>query len=366
MKTVCDMGLCTGCKACINACTQQAISYIDLIDHVGCIVDEDRCHKCGKCFRVCPNNSNVEKKAPQSYVQAWAPDSIRSMSASGGAASAIMEGFVKKGGFVCSCTFEAGEFIFKSTNNIAEIKQFAGSKYVKSDAQKAYAIIGQLLGEGKKVLFVGLPCQSAGVLNYFRNDENLFTIDLICHGTPSPLLLKKYLAESNIDLSSIKEIKFRDKDVYGICIDKKKLLPKRVRDCYLSSFLNAVCYTDNCYACKYATFDRVSDLTLGDAWGQMSETTKEGVSLILCQSQKGSQLLEMAELEKHDVDIEKAVAANPQLRRPSYKQPNREKFMKAVKDGRSFRHAYFLSKPKDSIKECIKFGLIKIGLLSDK
>lgn len=365
MKTVCKIGTCAGCKACISICSQGAITYIDSIDSIECRIDEDKCIKCGRCYNVCPNIKNVTKKTPEEYMQAWACDRIRAHSSSGGAATAIMESFINNGGYVCSCAFESGEFIFKCTNNEIEINQFSGSKYVKSNPQNAYEIIGQLLKKQTKVLFIGLPCQVAGILNVFNNNMNLYTIDLICHGTPSSKLLNKYLEESDIDINSIVDIKFRYKSVFGIYSEKDKLCPGRVRDSYLSAFLDAVDYTENCYSCKYATFDRVSDLTLGDAWGQMSETSNEGVSLILCQTKKGRELIDIANLTQHEVDIEKAVAANHQLKRPSYRHPNREKFMKAIKKGRSFRYAAFLANPKDSVKNSIKYALIKMHILPD-
>ena len=366
MRTVCDSKMCAGCKACVNICPKQAISYSDLVEYTECIIDDDKCVKCGKCYGVCPSIKHTLKVRPKYYYQAWAPDRIRAMSSSGGAASAIMEGFVKRGGYVCSCVFERGSFIFRCSNDLSYIKNYSGSKYVKSDPYNAYAEIDQLLKKNAKVLFIGLPCQSAGITNYFNSNVNLYTIDLICHGTPSPILLEKYMNECDVDLNRVKNIKFRDKDVYGIYVEQNKLLPERVKDSYLSTFLAAVDFTNNCYACEYASFDRVSDLTLGDAWGQMSETTKEGVSLVLCQTQKGKELLEMAEIEKCDVDIEKAVAANHQLKRPSYIHPKRGKFMKAIISGRSFRFAFFLAKTKEAIKESIKYGLIKMRVLPDK
>ena len=366
MKTVCESSSCVGCKACLNACTQNAISYNDLIDRTECVIDEEQCINCGKCYSVCQNYSITEKKTPICYYQGWAEDRIRSVSSSGGAATAIMEGFIKNGGYVCSCAFEEGEFIFKGTNNISELKQFSGSKYVKSDLQNAYDIIGDLIKSKERILFIGLPCQSAAILNYFNRNENLYTVDLICHGTPSPKLLINYLKEFGLDPNKIDDVKFRNKDFFETNNENEEILPGRVKDSYLSMFMDAVNYTENCYFCKYASFDRVSDITLGDAWGQLSEDRKEGVSLILCQTQKGEKLLEMTKLMKYDVDIKKAVEFNHQLRRPSMKHPRRDYFLRAIKNGHSFRYAAFVANPKRSLKESIKFGLIKLHILPDK
>ena len=51
------------------------------------------------------------------------------------------------------------------------------------------------------------------------------------------------------------------------------------------AFLCSLMYTDNCYECKYAKLERVSDLTIGDAWGtELTEEMKQGVSLALSQT----------------------------------------------------------------------------------
>ena len=53
------------------------------------------------------------------------------------------------------------------------------------------------MNSGKKVLFSGTPCQTDGLLSYIETKripaENLYTMDLICHGVPSPKLWQSYL-----------------------------------------------------------------------------------------------------------------------------------------------------------------------------
>lgn len=365
MLTVCSDSKCTGCMACINVCRIGAISFKDDIDRLNCVIDEKKCINCGRCHKVCPNNKELKFREPYIIKQGWAEDKFRSVSSSGGVASAIMESFIKQGGYVCSCIFESGEFIFKTTSDSNLIPLFAGSKYVKTNPQNAYIQVKKLLEEDKKILFIGLPCQSAGIQSYFENHPNLYTIDLICHGTPSKKLLDKYLVETRCDMHELKDIKFRYKDVFGLYNEKNKLLPGRIEDSYLKMFLNAVDYSENCYACKYASFARISDITLGDAWGQLSETTDKGVSLILCQSPKGKELIGMANLKLLDVNVDKAVSANHQLRRPSIKHVKRKTFIAAVKRGCSFRYASFLVDPRWAIKQSIKYILIKMKIIRD-
>lgn len=364
-KTVCKFNNCSGCKACVNICPKQAIEVNDSIESFNAIIDPNKCNNCGACKKICPNNIPVDKRTPVYWAQGWAEGYIRKNSSSGGVASAIIKKFIKDGGFVASCLFENGDFIFSITDDDKRAIRFAGSKYVKSNPCFIYKDIRKKLAEGKKVLFVGLPCQSAAVQRVCRNSKNLITVDLICHGTPSLKLLMKYLKERKIDWNDITDIKFRcdkHRNISKSCIS---LVPGRVIDAYLLSFLNCVDYTENCYTCRYATKERVSDITLGDAWGQLSDTMADGVSLIICQSSKGINLVQSAGLHLEDVDIIKAIKANQQLDHPSVKHPGRLKFFSHIQKGSSFRRAIISALPKDSIKQIIKTVLIKANIMKD-
>ena len=89
-------------------------------------------------------------------------------------------------------------------------RKFAGSKYVKSNPKNIYSKIHERLKQGDRVLFIGLPCQVAALNNYIKDKKNLYTVDLICHGSPSPIILEKYLAENYVDIRKIKDLNFRN------------------------------------------------------------------------------------------------------------------------------------------------------------
>ena len=360
MKAVCKENMCAGCTACLSVCKRDAISIVDSLSHYNAVIDTAKCIDCGACYRVCPVNSPAKLKTPISWYQGWAEDAIRVNSSSGGAATAIIKGFLENGGSVCSCVFENGRFCFKIVSDLQGACDFAGSKYVKSDPSGVFSEIRKLLHNEKKVLFIGLPCQVAGLKNYVGDHEKLYTVDLICHGSPSPLLLEKYLKESGVELSNARTVSFRNKDSFGLCVDSKRIAPVSVSDSYTVTFLSAVDYTENCYSCRYATFERVSDITLGDAWGCERSELKKGVSLILCQSQKGNELLESSGLTLDEADIENAKQHNHQLRHPSVKHKGREAFFNTLNKGGSFRRAAFRAMPKDRLKQNIKYVYLKI------
>ena len=76
----------------------------------------------------------------------------------------------------------------------SEAKRLQSSKYVQSDIGNTYKQAKLKLQEGHIVLFTGTPCQIAGLYSFLdKTYENLFTIDLVCHAVPSPLLFEKYL-----------------------------------------------------------------------------------------------------------------------------------------------------------------------------
>ena len=222
MGTVCKLNNCNGCMACAEKCPNDAITIRDNVSHFNAEIDSLKCINCGICTKVCPNCSDNETSLPKEWLQGW-DNNYRNGSSSGGIASAIMKSFIENGGYVAACLFRDGDFVFKLTNNISDIEQFQGSKYVKSNPRGVYSEIQRTLNKGDKVLFVGLPCQVAALKHYTFSNPNLFTVDLICHGTPSLHILKAYLKECGYDITRINSIKFREKMDFCLMIDGKRI-----------------------------------------------------------------------------------------------------------------------------------------------
>ena len=369
MTTVCPQNQCTGCMACKDVCPKQAITIQDDLESYNAIIQQGLCIHCNACYKVCPQINADNLFPPQEWWEGWTKkNEIRKRASSGGAASAIAAAFILNGGVVCSCTFKDGEFGFDFTEDVADLKRFSGSKYVKSNPFGIYPRIKRLLQEGRKVLFIGLPCQVAAVKNYMGSicDNRLYTIDLICHGTPSPTVLEIFIKQHGASLSKGRKITFREKNNFFVCLDDQCFELEKVSDRYSIAFLNSLIYTENCYNCNYSQKNRVGDITLGDSWGSSIgwNERQQGLSLILCQTKKGKEMLSRSDLVLHSVDLENAICHNQQLSHPSIQPRERMIFFNEIKSGKNFDLIISKLLPLPCFKQELKKVLLKLGLLT--
>lgn len=366
IKTVCTQNQCVGCMACADMCPKKAISILDTRQAFNAVIDEEICIDCGICVQVCQNNKQLHLKQPQGWYQGWIDDkTLREKSSSGGAAKALSMQFISEGGVVVSCCFQNGTFGFEAVEDEEMLEKFTGSKYVKSNPAGVYKKVQKLLKQRRKVLFIGLPCQVGALKNVVGESEHLlYTVDLICHGTPSLELLKDYLALHKFDLSSLNSISFRHKGVFGLAQNQVPISQPGSVDNYLLAFLCGLDYTDNCYECKYAGIKRVSDITIGDSWGSdlSAEEQRRGISIMLCQTVKGEQLLKNSKMKLFPVDLNHAVSVNDQLRAPTAKTKKHDMFFEKYPK-KSFNYATFCCLPFKCIKQRIKIILLKTKLL---
>lgn len=368
MKTVCPSEKCTGCCACISKCPKSAIKLVDTYDKVYAEINTDLCVNCDLCKHICPTLNFVEKSEPIVWYEGWSNNSyVRATSSSGGIASELIEGFIEDSGYVCSCYFDKGIFGFHVTNNLTESRKFAGSKYVKSNMLSSFKCVEKLLNQGEKVMFIGLPCQVASIKRYINKDiqEKLYCVDLICHGTPSFELLKLFLHQHRVDINTIENLRFRSKQDYDS--EYYSISYKGTVDRYLISFLNAMNFTECCYNCKFASVDRVGDITLGDNWGtDLSSELSKGLSLILCNTEKGRFLLSRGNVSLFETNIDKALLANGQLLRPSSIPLKRGTFFSEISNGANYDFLVLKLLPKHSFKQLIKALLLRLRLYKGK
>lgn len=366
MKIVCKLNKCVGCHACEDLCPKGAIRIVDDVENLNAVIDEKRCINCNICDKVCQVNHPIEKVKSVKWFQGWSKsDEVRQKSSSGGLAAELSRTIIKEGGVVCSCVFEDGQFIFKFAECIDDLNKFTGSKYVKSNPYGVYKKIKEQLNEDKTILFIGLPCQCAAVKKATESVRNgkLYTVDLICHGTPSPEILNTFFNQYHCNLEDIKTIRFRDKGKFSLKKDDKHIVTPGSMDCYSIAFLNGLIYTENCYECVYADSQRVTDVTIGDSWGTELPESGKGVSLIICNTEMGKELVKRSNVYLTDVSIENAIVSNPQLRSATAMPAKRDAFFSGYKQGQKFNWLVMKCCTKKWFRQFVKRQLIKAKIL---
>ena len=249
-----------------------------------------------------------------SYAVQSRQKNIRLRSTSGGTFSEIARSFIRTGGCVCAAGYdEQGKVVHKLINTISEIDELCESKYVQSDLNNCFAEVESCLSSSRKVLFVGTPCQVAGVKAYLRNkDEKLYTIDLVCYGVPSPMIYIEWRSEiERVYKKKIAYVHFRDKS-FGYAAPNVKIVFKDGSSAeqtfliksYMKTFMSGLNVRPSCSECAFKGIDRCSDLTFGDCWHigvfQKAMDDNLGTTSVYVHSPKGSMLLDMI---KNQVNI---------------------------------------------------------------
>lgn len=342
---------CTGCGACSAACKFDAIEMVPNAEgFLTPVVDDEKCVGCGMCQKTCPQNLKEKLELKRNLaVYAVVNKDKESLlqSSSGGAFFVLAQNVIKEGGIVCGCVMnEEQKVIHTFAENMQDLENMRGSKYVQSNTCSLYNRIKAELVAGRKVLFSGTPCQVAGIYQFLGKDyENLLTIDLICHGVTSPKALEQYINyEEKKREVKIQELKFRSKEKknrpFMLEIQTeggRKIYLPQVESWYYYYFLKGVMYRECCYSCQYATQDRIADITLGDFWGAEKYypiDTSKGISAVLINSEKGARIFEDVKIQFECIesDITIAKQQNQQLSHPSEKSLEREPMMELIRN----------------------------------
>ena len=351
MIQICDNSACTGCMACVNVCSHQAIfTYKDEEGFERPIINQSVCVNCYLCAKVCPVNHLPNTANPIKIFSGWSTNEVtRVSSSSGGAFTEIAKPILADKGVVFGCALNKelqAEHIHVET--LEDLKKYCrGSKYVQSHIGKSYSLAERFLKQGRKVLFSGTPCQIAGLKNYLNKEyNNLLTLDLICHGVPSPLIFeeyKKYIERTkNMHLTSVE---FRCKEFSWIFYNMtlkghivkggggiKTYIGRFSEDPFLRGFLQDYFLRPSCYQCRFATTQRCGDFTIADWWNYTKESpedkdfTCKGVSLLFANSEKAISLLPQLNMYLKERSIDEAKRTNGSLSRPFPEPEKRNAF----------------------------------------
>lgn len=372
MIEICEHDECTGCAACRDACPKRCISMVaDELDALHPHIDENVCIDCKLCQKTCPDNKEQKFSTPKKVWAAWSNDKkVRHTSASGGIACELYRYWLSIGGVAAGVIYERKNGChFVLIENESILEEVQNSKYTFSDTKGIYKVVKEKLQANIPVLFVGVPCQVAGLYGFLKKDySNLTTIDIICHGMPPSAYLEQHI--SSIEKKKkehAKRLSFRDPRYHTYTftftlynIVSKLFYKKKVLDTdnYQLGYHRALIYRENCYQCHYARKERIGDLTLGDfsGLGRLApfEHDRHNVSCILQNTYKGAALLAAVEGEgriyKEERPKEEAFKYEKQLIAPSVKHVERDLFETEYRKNKNFEQASNVSLSQEKRK----------------
>ncbi len=340
---------CCGCRSCEQICPQQCISMQE--DFEGFrypTVNDKECIHCGLCVYHCPmitdpiiSNRLTE---PKVFAARLKDDILLKQSSSGGMFTALAKSILKQNGIVFGCAFDEN-FIAQHicVEKEVELERLRGSKYVASDPNSVYTQVRKFLKENRKVLFTGCGCHIAGLRKFLGKDyENLLTMEIICHGTPSQKLFSKHIEYLSQKMGEkILSYEFRNKqDGWGLNY-KTKTKTKTIflpadKDSYYASFLRGKTYRPCCFECHFAKQERMADITVGDFWGielfHPDFYDYRGVSGLMLNTVVGENAWKLAQAEvvAKPSNFAEFSRRNGNLKRPTKKPMERDNIYKGL------------------------------------
>ncbi|MDO4550724.1 MAG: Coenzyme F420 hydrogenase/dehydrogenase, beta subunit C-terminal domain [Planctomycetia bacterium] len=329
---------CTGCESCQNSCPRHAISMKE--DKNGFLypsIQQELCVDCHACQRACPL---LEKNLPESdeisypvtYAVKHKEKSVIKASTSGGFFTALSDYILQKNGVIFASAFDHDMNIrFTCAHNTQERNSQRGSKYVQSRVGNIFHEVEHHLKNDILTLFVGTPCQNAGLTRYLKTKnvktDSLITCDFICHGVTSPLFWRAHVKDL--------EKKYHQKLIHYNFRHKWPVINteitfqnhRKIRNApdtvlYYHLFLQNYTLRPSCFSCPYTTPFRPTDFTMGDFWGIETVLPQffdpRGVSLLLINTPKGNSLFQALKNSLHFKDVSFLAALKHQhsLRNP--------------------------------------------------
>lgn len=378
MITILNKRNCSGCTACESVCPVKCISMVTDADGFRYPkVDESRCIKCGLCERTCPfinpwdSNTNIEVLAMRSQKEEYVESS-----SSGAVFYGLGLNCIKHNGYVVGAIFDeewnVRHFI---TNDPQKLHLLQGSKYIQSEIQSLFPGIKHILDSGTEVLFSGTPCQVAGLKHYLRREyENLLTVEVVCHGAPSPKAWQAYLHSIEIHPTKVNMRKKNRMSGYSIVIEgmdshgnSRSICEHLSQNLYLSGFLSNLYLRPSCFACKAKNLKSHADITLGDFWTieKFSQRWNGTPGLVLVNTPTGQKAIaDLQEFEQEHIRVRNiSEIGNYIIMNARYTRKNEEFFANIDSEDFSILIARLLKKSLvDRMAE--KFYQLKFKLLT--
>lgn len=348
---------CFGCEACTQVCGKSAIIMKE--DEEGFrypVIDENLCVHCGLCNVVCPYENMPESFGENKYVFGGYSlnEEIRFESTSGGIFSEIVNVYCDDNYSIFGAEAKGLSVFHSYITDKKELAKFRKSKYSQSIIGNSYKQARIFLNEGKKVLFSGTPCQIAGLKAYLRNtnQDYLLTVEVVCEGVPSPIYMRKY--EEYLEKKygcGIENLDYRytdktvlshgkwDFEVMRTHLKNNKMIKKdRWFNPFWFIWLNHLMSRPSCYQCRFASQERIADISLGDLWGVHLYCPElygdnSGASLAVANTEKGRNILLKAQrsMYGHELDFKEALRYQAPMRTHISQNQHREAFMRDLK-----------------------------------
>ncbi len=298
-------------------------------------IDARKCTDCGLCEKTCPIGKTAGSRnrfaLPKAYAAYSKEEKVRAKSMTAGIAYLCGRYVILQGGVVFGVVGDVLHKVeHKKAETLEELSPMRGSKYLQSDTGYIYREVKAELLAGKTVLFTGTPCQASGLYGYLGKEyDNLYTLDLICHGVPSGVVLKKHIAELEEEKGSKVTAFYRDKEMGWnpacfsyVFADGSKITQRGHDNSYNRCFITNMITRKSCQNCDYAKIPRVADLSVGDYLqgdkGSIHDKGNKGLSLVTVNSAKGSVLLAqiMPQIYAAEYPLEEVAKESEHLAKP--------------------------------------------------
>lgn len=296
--------LCCGCGNCMNSCPKGAVQMqYDIEGFLYPKLDSSKCVDCGICVSKCPMIQIPDLKG---YLHTFAGYSnkpwIIEKCASGGVCTALSEKTIVSGGVVYGVQYSKNfcESEYAKAEQLKDIYKFMTSKYVQSKKGDIFKDIRDEVWSGRKILFVGCPCDVHALKLFLRHEyENLLLCELVCMGVTSYKVAEEYITAQERKHGNIVSLNSKGKKFgwFIPCLDEEY----SDGQCNSKSFFGTYyglgftrLQRPSCSRCPYRGKIGVGDIRVGDFWGIQKKDAywnSKGVSSIFARSEKGTTAL---------------------------------------------------------------------------
>lgn len=278
-------------------------------------IDIKTCVGCHKCEKICPAINNIEKNdyVVHAYNAQTKDQHALRKSSSGGVFYELCRYVIEKGGVVFGVKFNGIHVEHDYAETLDGVEEFMGSKYIQSEIGNTFIVAKSFLQQGRWILYSGTPCQIAGLKRYLKRDyEKLVTVDLICHGVPSPRIWEKYVIRlmKKINAGDIKDIRFRVKtseeakcsNYYFFFLFLRDYRwhsygEERMKNLFYAYFTRHL-FRSSCYHCPYRDINiSYADITIGDSVSELQHLEKDISSTVIIHTVKGENVVR--EISEH-------------------------------------------------------------------